>query len=340
MSILHEEESVKKVNLVGVDVSAKTFTVVVDHDGMRSEAFDLENDPQGHRKLIRQITRKGFQARVVLEATGNYSLDIALALHRAPRVEVMVANPRAVSQFAGAYLRRSKTDAIDANVLVEFAARMPFEAWKPPSAQAFDLRAISRRIEALTKASTQEKNRLHAATSFDEMSDVVREDIEINIRHLEDRIERLRDQARELIAKHADLERAFRHITSVKGIATAAGIQILAELAVLPSDMDVRQWVAHAGMDPRQIQSGTSINRPARISRRGNAHLRRALFLPALVAAQHEPHVRAFYEKLLGRGKTKMQANVAVMRKLLHAIHGMLKHDRDFEGEKFYALEA
>jgi transposase len=331
---------VKKVNLVGVDVSAKTFTVIIDDDGTRSEAFDLENDPKGHKKLIRRITRKGFQARVVLEATGNYSLDLALALHRAPRVEVMVANPRAVSQFAGAYLRRSKTDALDANVLVEFAGRMPFEAWKPPSAQALDLRAISRRIEALTKTATQEKNRLHAAQSFEEMSAIVREDIAANIEHLTHRIERLREQARELIARHPDLERAFAHITSVKGIATAAGIQLLAELAVLPSDMDVRQWVAHAGMDPRQVQSGTSINRPARISRRGNAHLRRALFLPALVAAQHEPHVQAFYEKLLARGKTKMQANVAVMRKLLHAIHGMLKHDRDFEGEKFYALGA
>ena len=329
-----------KLNRVGVDVSAKTVTVIIDHDGTRSEAFDLPNDPKGHKKLIRMITKKGFQARVVLEATGNYSLDIALALHRAPRVEVMVANPRAVSQFAGAYLRRSKTDALDANVLVEFAQRMPFEAWKPPAAHAFDLRAISRRVEALTKTSTQEKNRLHAAESFDEMSDVVRDDIEVNIRHLEGRIERLREQARELIAEHPDLERAFQHLTSVKGIATAAGIQILAELAILPSDMDVRQWVAHAGMDPRQIQSGTSIHRPARISRKGNAHLRRALFLPALVAVQHEPHVQAFYEKLLARGKTKMQANVAVMRKLLHSIHGMIKHDRDFEGEKFYALGA
>lgn len=330
----------EKRNWVGIDVSAKTFTVIIDYDGSRSEPFDLPNDSKGHKKLNRLITKKGFQARVVLEATGNYSLDLALALHRAPRVEVMVANPRAVSQFAGAYLRRSKTDALDAHVLVEFARRMPFEAWKPPEAHAFDLRAISRRIEALTKTATQEKNRLHAATSFEEMSDVVRNDIEVNIRHLERRIEILREQARELIAGHPDLERAFQHITSVKGIATAAGIQLLAELAVLPADMDVRQWVAHAGMDPRQIQSGTSINRPARISRRGNAHLRRALFLPALVAAQHEPHVQAFYDKLLARGKTKMQANVAVMRKLLHSIHGMLKHDRDFEGEKFYALGA
>ncbi len=55
--------------------------------------------------------------------------------------------------------------------------------------------------------------------------------------------------------------------------------------------------------------------------------------MPALVSVQWEPHIKAFYEHLLGRRKTKMQANVAVMRKLLHAIHGMLEHDQDFIGE-------
>jgi len=329
-----------KHNHVGIDVSAKTFTTIIDHEGERTEAFDLPNDPKGFKKLIRMITKKGFTAQVVLEATGNYSLDLALALHRAKRIEVMVANPRAIALFAGAFLRRSKTDALDANVIVEFSIRMPFEAWKPPEAHCFNLRAISRRIEALTKNATQEKNRLHAATTFDEMTDVVRNDIEVNIRHLERRIERLREQARELIREYPDLESAFLHLISVKGIAQAAGIQILAELSILPKDMDVRQWVAHAGIDPMQFQSGTSVNKPSRISRRGNVHLRRALFLPALVAAQHEPHVTAFYQKLLGRGKTKMQANVAVMRKLLHAIYGMLKHDQDFVGEKFYVLGA
>jgi transposase len=329
-----------KLNHVGIDVSAKTFTVIIDHEGERTEAFDLPNDATGHKKLIRMATRKGFHAKVVLEATGVYSLDLALALHRAKRVEVMVANPRAVSQFAGAYLRRSKTDALDANMIVEFAIRMDFEPWVPPKPHTFDLRAVSRRIEGMVKMATQEKNRLHAATSFDEMSEIVRNDIEVNLRHLERRIGRLRDQARELIAQHPDLERAFLHITSVKGIARSAGIQILAELAILPQNMDVRQWVAHAGLDPRVFQSGTSINKPARISRQGNAHIRRALFLPAIVAAQHDPHVKAFYQKLLRRGKSKMQANVAVMRKLLHAIHGMLKHDRDFDGEKFYVIGA
>lgn len=314
--------------------------MIIDHQGERGDAFDLTNDSDGHKKLIRIITKKGYQARVVLEATGVYSLDLALALHRANRAEVRVANPRTIGQFSGAYMRRSKTDALDANIIVEFAMRMKFEAWKPPEPHPFDLRAISRRVEGVIKMATQEKNRWHAATSFDEMSDIVRNDIEVNIRHLERRINRLREQARELVAEHPDLERAFAHITSVKGIATSAGIQMIAELSVLPEDMDVRQWVAHAGLDPRVFQSGTSVNKPARISRQGNVHIRRALFMPALVSVQYEPHVKAFYQKLLGRGKTKMQANVAVMRKLLHAIHGMLKHDRDFEGEKFYVIGA
>ncbi len=329
-----------KLNYVGIDVSAKNFTTIVDFEGERTNAFDLANDSQGHKKLIRFITRKGSHARVVLEATGVYSLDLALALHRAKRVEVMVANPRAIGQFAGAYMRRSKTDALDANIIVEFAMRMEFEPWNPPESHTFDLRTISRRIEGVIKMATQEKNRLHAVNSFDEMIDVVRNDIEVNIRHFERRIERLREQARELIAKYPDLERAFGHITSVKGIAEASAIHILAELAVLPENMDVRQWVAHAGLDPRVFQSGTSVHKAARISRQGNVHLRRGLFMPSLVAVRYEPHVKAFYEKLLGRGKTKMQANVAVMRKLLHAIYGMLKHDRDFDGEKFYVIGA
>jgi transposase len=330
----------KKTGYVGVDVSARALAVIVDRDDERGAVLAFSNDRDGHRKLISLITKRGRHARVVLEVTGNYSLDLALALHRAQRIEVMVANPRALSQFAGAFLRRSKTDALDAEVIVEFAKRMPFKAWTPPAPELLDLRAISRRIEAMTKTTTQEKNCLHAAGAFDEMSAVVRNDIEVNIRHLEKRIERLRDQALALIKSHADLASHFHHIISIKGIADAAGIQVLAELSILPKDMSVREWVAHAGLDPRQFQSGTSVNKPARISRKGNRHIRRGLFMPAIVSVQHEPNVKAFYEKLLNRGKTKMQANVAVMRKLLHAIYGMLKQDRDFEGEKFYVIGA
>jgi transposase len=321
---------------IGVDVGAKELVVAWEAGG---GPIVLANDREGHRQLVRLATKRGASARVVLEATGVYGLDLALALHRAKRVEVMVANPRAIAHFARASLRRSKTDRLDAETILEFAIRMPFEPWSPPSPRVLELRALSRRIEALGKTVVQEKNRLHANDQSEQLSDFVKEDIRELIDLLKRRIARLRQQARLVIEQDEGLARAFAHLTSIKGIAEGAGIAILAELAVLPAGMTPRQWVAHAGLDPRQHQSGTSVQKPARISKTGNAHLRRALFLPAWVAVRWETHVQAFYQHLLDRGKTKMQAQVAVMRKLLHAIHGMLEHDQDFIGQKFFAIK-
>ncbi len=328
-----------KCNRVGVDVSAKELVVAIEASGRREAAIVLTNDAEGHRKLVKLATKRSAAAQVVLESTGTYGLDLALALHRAKRIEVMVANPRAIANFARASLQRSKTDRLDAETILEFAIRMPFEAWSPPAPHILELRALSRRIEAMSNTVVQEKNRLHANDQSEALSEFVKQDIREFVDLLGSRITRLRKQALLVIEQSQDLAKAFAHITSIKGIADASGIAILAELAVLPPDMTTRQWVAHAGLDPRQYQSGTSVHKPARISKTGNAHIRRALFMPALVAVQWEPHIKAFYEHLLERRKTKMQANVAVMRKLLHAIHGMLEHDQDFVGEKFFAMK-
>ena len=138
------------------------------------------------------------------------------------------------------------------------------------------------------------------------------------------------------IRENEELESAYRHLISVKGIAETSAVALLGELLVLPKDMNVRQWVAHAGLDPREFSSGTSVRKKVHISKVGNANIRRALYMPALVAAQHEPRVKAYYEKLQARGIAKQAAVVAVMRKLLHAIHGMFRTDTDFDGNKFF----
>ena len=82
------------------------------------------NDSAGHRKLIRRLTRGRAKARVCLEATGIYHLDLALALDQTQNVEVMVANPRTTKDFARAQLRRSKTDRTDAASLLEFVSEL------------------------------------------------------------------------------------------------------------------------------------------------------------------------------------------------------------------------
>lgn len=321
--------------LVGIDVSKETFDVHLRRPNNREQAFGLANARSGHRDLVKRLTRRGGQARVVLEASGHYHLKLALALHGAKGVQVMVVNPRAARNFARANMQRSKTDALDATVLLEFAQRMPFQPWTPPTEQEMELRCLARRIGSLMKTRTQEKNRHHAS---EYVSDVVCHDIEINVRHLGRRIIALQKKARRLIEACPNLRRRFYQLTSIKGIAAASAIQILGELSVLPKDMSKRQWVAMAGLDPRIFQSGLSVNAPARISRLGNRALRAALYLPALTAIRWEANVSAFYEKLIARQKAPMQAIVAVMRKLLHAIHGMFRTGTNFDGEKFYAL--
>ncbi|SFW37847.1 transposase, partial [Nitrosovibrio sp. Nv17] len=100
------------------------------------------------------------------------------------------------------------------------------------------------------------------------------------------------------------------------------------------------QWVKAAGLDPRHFKSGTSVDKRACISKAGNCHIRRALYLPALSAKKHDPYVKGFFEHLICNGKTPLQGVCAVMRKLLHAIHGMLTHDQPFDNQRFYALPA
>ena len=281
---------------------------------------------------------RGRRVRVVMEATGLYGLDLALRLERKAKLELMVANPRAVRHFAHALMKRSKNDPIDTDMLVEFAQRMPFHRWVRPSAAALALHGLARRLESLTEMHAAEKNRLHAAQLSRALPAIVVRDLERSLRSLERALERLTRQAVQVVGQDPDLNLRYQLLLSTCGIGPTSAVQILAQVALLSPDLDVRQWVAQAGLDPRQYSSGSSVHKKTRISKTGNRHLRRALYMPALVAACREPHFRAYYEHLLARGKTKMQALVAVMRKLLHAIYGMFRYQMPFDGGKVYQL--
>jgi transposase len=318
---------------VGIDVGARELVVAARVNGkLRRKSF--VNSQAGHRQLLRWLPSE--PARAAVEATGFYSLDVCLALDEADHVEVMVANPRSVANFAKALMRRGKTDAIDAQVLVEYAERMPFVAWTRPSSQSLELRGVTRRIRALIKTRTAEKNRLKSAAATRESPAIVIDDIRDTIEHLKARIDRLAAHAYELIASDGELKRRYDLLVTIPGIARASAVRIVAELSALPADMKVRQWVAHAGLDPRPWSSGSSIELQTRVTKAGNKHLRHALFMPALVAIQREPAVKAYYDHLVGRGKRPLQAIVAVMRKLLHAMYGMLKADAAWDPSRFY----
>jgi transposase len=319
----------------GIDVSAATLAVAVIEQDQPLQQREFANRASGHKALIGWLHKRKAQVRVSLEATGIYSLDLALALNEAPGIEVAVLNPKMVNRFAQT-LRRSKTDAADALVLAEYSSRMPFTAWQPPSLSALRLRAVGRHSAALVVQHTREQNRLHAAEGSQAAPRCVVQDLKRSLVSLERRIVKMRREALALVRSDAEVEQRFRLLTGIPGIAATSAVQILGELALLAPGMKVRQWVAHSGLDPVHQHSGTSVHKLSRISRAGNRHLRRALYMPALSAVRWDPHMKAFYELLQTRHKTKLQAVIAVARKLLHAIYGVLHSRTSYDGSKLF----
>jgi len=140
--------------------------------------------------------------------------------------------------------------------------------------------------------------------------------------------------------KYPELERMLELLVGIKGIAETSAIALMGELLLLPPNLTHREWVKFAGLDPKAFDSGKSVHKKTRISKAGNRYIRSALYMPALSAKQHDPHVRAYFQHLVANGKKPLQAVCAVMRKLLHAIHGMLKKDEPFDNTRFYKIPA
>jgi transposase len=287
------------MNVVGIDVSSKELVVVVSVKGKARKAKIIENTASGHKLLIKHLSKLKGEINVCIEATGIYHFDLAVALSCTEEIEVMVINPKASHNFAKVLMTRSKTDAIDAEVLAIYCERMPFEAWQRPTDEIITLKAIFRRIAALTKLKAQTKNQLHALISTEKTPELVIDQTKELIKLLDKQIEAHRVAGFDLIQQHPDLKKAFILITSIKGIAVASGIQILAELMVLPQDMTARQWVAFAGLDPRRYESGSSVAKKPRISKAGNKYIRQALYMPALVASNYEPHIKGYYKHMI-----------------------------------------
>lgn len=326
------------MNVAGIDVAHQTLAVVIRTAEKNGTMQEFANRPSGHQALLKTLTRAGVE-RVCLEATGTYPRDRALALE-AGGVALMVVNPKAAKRFAEALLTRTKTDAVDAAVLAEFAQRMPFEPGRRPDRAALELRAYARRLARLVESRTQAKNPLHALSQSTTTPAMILEDAHLTLSECEARIARLRAAALTLIDGNTMLQESFRLLTRIKGIAAASAIQILGELLVLPPDLRAKPWVAMAGLDPRPAVSGTRVNKKPRLSKAGNRYLRVALYRPALSAAHNDPYIHGYYRPLIeDRGLKKIQAVCAVMRKLLHAIHGMFKTHPPFDGRRFYALQ-
>jgi transposase len=143
-------------------------------------------------------------------------------------------------------LKHSKTDAVDADTLAQYAERMPYQPWVRPTAEALTLRAFSRRINAITKDKAAAKNQLHASTFSAEEPKAVLRELKLSIAQMEKRIARLSAEGKTFILAHPALAKPFALLLTINGIGDTSAIALLGELMLLPAGLTHKQWVKFA----------------------------------------------------------------------------------------------
>lgn len=305
---------------VGVDIAAKSFTAVWTSDPVSfPRAVTFEQTPSGYSSFQQRLAATGIDPAytlIVLEATGSYWVTFAVTLHEAG-YHVSVINPAQFAQFARSLPRRSKTDALDAQVCTRFAAERQPPRWTPPPAVYHELhqRLVAR--DGLLNMMQQARNQRHALQQWPVVVAAVLEQLDAVISDLEERITTLEQGIATILYDGAWAESALL-LDGISGFGLITTAWLLVGTLNFTVATSAEQCTAYVGLAPLAHESGTSVKGRARIGHAGHARLRTALYMATLSAAQHNPVIRAFYQRLRAAGKPMKVARCAAARKLLH----------------------
>jgi transposase len=325
--ILYKEFIVMIEPVLGIDIAKLKFNVCLINTSGKLRHKVFPNTSAGFEQLREWLTKQGVRsARACLEATGTYSEALALYLHEA-RYIVSMVNPAATKAFAQSRLSRTKTDRVDAELIARFCQAQQPPAWTPLPVEVRELQALVRRLESLIEMRVMEENRLSSII----MVDAVRQSVEEHLTYLNQEIKHTEELIRNHINNHPGLKQQSQLLDSIPGIAETTAALLLSEITDIKQYRSARQVAAYAGLVPRERQSGSRIRGRTRLSKIGNARLRRALYFPAITALRCSPFFQSWAKGLQERGKSKMSVICAVMRKLIHLAYGVLKSEKPFD---------
>jgi transposase len=313
--------------VLGIDISKLKFNVCLINTNGKLKHKVFPNTSAGFEQLMQWLSKQGVErVHGCLEATGTYSEPLALFLHETGH-RVSLINPAATKAFAASRLSRTKTDRVDAELIGRFCQAQQPPAWTPLPQEVRELQALVRRLESLVEMRVMEENRLSSGITVGP----VRQSLEEHLAYLSEQIKRTEELIRRHINNHPGLKQQSELLDSIPGIAEATAALLLSEITDINQYRSARQVAAYAGLVPRERQSGTSVRGRTRLSKIGNARLRRALYFPAITAIRCSPFFQQWAKGLAERGKSKMSVICAVMRKLVHLAYGVLKNGKPFD---------
>ena len=319
---------------VGLDIAAATLAVVL-HLASRGAlpAQTFANTAAGWQQRRAWLAAQGAEPAgtlVVLEATGASWQGVATALVEAGW-PVSVVSPASARHDAQARLRRAKTDRVDAAALAASGRDLRPAPWAPAPPDVQTLQLLIRQRDDLVAMRTQTANRQHALARLPEVPAEARAPLVALLATLAEQVARLDAAIRRRAEAAGTIARDIARLQTITGVGLLTAAVVVAETRTLGRGVTPAQGVAHAGLDPAPRASGSSVRGARHISKTGSARLRQAVYMAAVSAVRYNPPLRAFYERLLRRGKPQEVALVAAARKLLALMLTLLIHERDFD---------
>lgn len=311
---------------LGIDISKRKFDAALLRDGkLRNKS--CPNTREGFEELVRWMERQGAQlVHACMEATGTYGEPLASYLVARGHMVSMV-NPARIKGFAQSKLSRTKTDLVDAGLIAQFCEALQPELWTPLPSEVRELQSLVRRLSDLNGMLQMEQNRLESGAASESVSGLIAQ----HVTQLQEQIK----ETKKRIARHFDDHPGLREkrdlLATIPGIGELTASILLAEIGDFSNFESARQLVAYCGLNPRERRSGSSVRGRVHLSKVGNARVRKALYMPALVAIRCNPLVKALSERMRASGKVSMVIIGAAMRKLLHLVFGVLKRERAFD---------
>ncbi|HEX5336841.1 MAG TPA: IS110 family transposase [Gallionella sp.] len=317
---------------LGMDVAkAKLDCLLLNEGGDKGKSKSVANSHIGIADFLVWIGKQQIspnELHVVMEGTGVYHEQAALALADAG-VTVSIVNPAQVKDFGRGLAVRTKTDGVDSYVLARYGALLKPVAWKPPAPEARMLQALISRREAIAQDLQRERNRQEKADATDTPV-LIRKSLSDSIEFLSKQLAQLQQDIDQHIDRHPGLKNDLALLQSIPAVGPQVGNNMLAVMHA-HNFGSAEQLAAYLGLIPVERQSGSSVLGRARLSKAGPAKIRAVLYMAAVVATRCNPHVKALYGRLLARGKSKMSALGAAMRKLVHLCFGVLKTRQPYQ---------
>lgn len=323
------ESTAKNKHYVGIDISKDYFDVALPQEE-KYRHLKLENNLKGFAKLVEAL--EGLQACCVMEASGPYYLQLATYLH-AGGIGVSVVNPLSIRRFCQMRLTRAKTDRKDAVMIARYGHAEQPGLWEPEATHLLELKQLQMVAQGLEKTLHQYARQLEALQAAPQVNKQARKSLEQALQYIQKQVEKVEAEMLLLIRQHQ--QQLFEQVMSIPGLGKKSALLLVVITGGFTRFAHYKQLVSYLGLSPRIYESGTSIKGRARICKMGMSRARAVLYVCSWSAIKTNKACRELYERLLGKGKAKRLALIAVVNKLLRQAFAVATK-KEFYLEKTY----